>query len=259
MKQVCFLAVVTAIVGIDLTSALSVAQTAQDDSLPTSNGNLAIHAVHHGSLVLTLGGKRLVVDPSSYPPDPEKSAAAEFRGPAPPDLILITHEHADHFSVMTLSELVGPKSIIVAPQDVFDKMPPALQDKAKVMKNGDHAVYAGVPIEAVPAYNVSDDRRKYHPKGRDNGYVLTLGGKRIYIAGDTEETPELKNLPNIDAAFIPMNLPYTETAEAAAAWVKDFKPKLVYPYHTRGMPSGDVNTFKAEVGGASEVRLLKWY
>ena len=86
-----------------------------------------------------------------------------------------------------------------------------------------------------------------------------VNGKRVYLAGDTEETPELKNLPNIDIAFIPMNLPYTQTAEAAAQWVKDFKPKIVYPYHTQGMPSGDVNVFAAAVGNASEVRLRKWY
>jgi len=96
----------------------------------------------------------------------------------------------------------------------------------------------------------------YHPKGRDNGYVLTMGGKRVYLAGDTEEAPELKNLPNIDVAFVPMNLPYTMTEEAAATWVKDFKPKVVYPYHY-GM--SDVNKFKTLVGNASDVRLRKWY
>ena len=99
------------------------------------------------------------------------------------------------------------------------------------MKNGDKGDYAGVNVEAVPEYNVTPARLMYHPKGRDNGYVLNLGGKRVYLAGDTEETPELKNLPNIDVAFVPMNLPFTMTEEAAATWVKDFKPKIVYPYH----------------------------
>jgi L-ascorbate metabolism protein UlaG (beta-lactamase superfamily) len=135
-------------------------------------------------------------------------------------------------------------------------MPPALQAKTKVMKNGEKQTYSGVPLEAVPEYNITQDRLMFHPKGRDNGYVLTLGGKRVYIAGDTEETPELKNLANIDVAFIPMNLPYTQTVEAAAQWVKDFKPKIVYPYH---YGESDTAKFRTLVGSASEVRLRKWY
>jgi L-ascorbate metabolism protein UlaG (beta-lactamase superfamily) len=238
-----------------LMPAPAVAQAAQDDQIPTSNGNLTIHPVHHSGVVFTWNGKRIVADPTSFPPGPN-SGAADFRGAAPPDLILITHEHGDHFSVPTLTELAGPNTVIVAPQSAYAMMPPALQAKTKVMKNGDKATYAGVPIEAVVEYNTTPSRQMYHPKGRDNGYVLTLGGKRIYLAGDTEEAPELKNLPNIDVAFIPMNLPYTQTVEAAAQWVKDFKPKIVYPYHFMG---SDVEKFKMLVGGASDVRLRKWY
>jgi len=251
------LAFASAAISVSVSTPVA-AQAAQDDQVSTSNGNLVIHPVHHAGVVLTWNGKRIVADPTTYPPGPN-SAAADFRGAAPPDLILITHEHGDHFSVPTLTELAGPNTVIVAPQSVFGMMPPALQAKTKVMKNGDKGTYAGVPVEAVVEYNTTPERLMFHPKGRDNGYVLTMGGKRIYLAGDTEEAPELKNLPNIDVAFIPMNLPYTQTAEAAAVWVKDFKPKVVYPYHTQGMPSGDVNAFKAAVGNASEVRLRKWY
>ncbi len=234
------------------------AQAAQDDKLATSMGDVIIHPVHHAGVVFTWNGKRIVADPTSYPPGPN-SGAADFRGAAPPDLILITHEHGDHFSVPTLTELAGPNTVIVAPQSVFAMMPPALQAKTKVMKNGDKGTYAGVPVEAVVEYNTSPDRLMFHPKGRDNGYVMTMGGKRVYLAGDTEEAPELKNLPNIDVAFVPFNLPYTQTAEAAAQWVKDFKPKVVYPYHTQGMPSGDIPKFQQLVGNASEVRVRKWY
>ena len=234
----------------------SAAQAAAgDDTIATSNGNLVIHPVHHAGLVFTWNGKRIVADPTNFPPD-DKSGAAAFKGAAAPDLILITHEHGDHFSVPTLTELAGGNTVIVVPQSVFDKLPAALQAKSKVMKNGDKQTYAGVPIEAVPEYNTTPDRMMFHPKGRDNGYVLTMGGKRVYLAGDTEETPELKNLPNIDVAFVPFNLPYTMTEEAAATWVKDFKPKMVYPYHY-GM--SDVNKFRTLVGNASEVRLRKWY
>ena len=159
-----------------------------------------------------------------------------------------------------LTELAGPNTVqIVAPKNVADMLPDALKAKASVMKNGDKQTVAGVGIEAVAEYNTSPDRLKFHPKGQGNGYVLNLGGKRIYIAGDTEETPELKALANIDVAFIPINLPYTETAEAAAQWVKDFKPKIVYPYHTQGMPSGDVQKFAELVGKSSDVRLRLWY
>ncbi len=247
-----------ALVALSLPATNSVAAQAQDDSIATANGNLVIHPVHHAGVVFTWNGKRIVADPTTYPPGPN-SAAADFRGAAPPDVILITHEHGDHFSVPTLTDLAGPNTVIVVPQAVFNMLPAALQAKAKVMKNGDHQTYGGVDIEAVPEYNITPARLMFHPKGRDNGYVLNLGGKRVYLAGDSEEAPELKNLANIDVAFIPINLPYTQTEEAAAQWVKDFKPKVVYPYHTQGMPSGDPAKFASLVGNASEVRQRKWY
>ena len=251
---VCCLALASTALPV-VTSTPAVAQAAQDDQIPTSNGNLTIHPVHHAGVVLTWNGKRIVADPTTFPPGPN-SGAADFRGANAPDLILITHEHGDHFSVPTLTDLAGPNTVIVVPQSVYGMLPAALQAKAKVMKNGEKATYAGVPIEAVTAYNTTADRLMFHPKGRDNGYVLTMGGKRVYLAGDTEEDPELKNLPNIDVAFIPMNLPYTMTVEDAAKWVKDFKPKIVYPYH---FAMSDVQKFKTLVGNASDVRLRKWY
>lgn len=228
---------------------------AQDDQIPTSNGNLTVHPVHHASVVLTWNGKRIVVDPAGYPPG-ATSSAADFKAAAAPDLILITHEHGDHLSVPTLTDLMGPNTVLVVPQSSFAQLPPALQAKAKVMKNGEKQTIAGVAIEAVPAYNITSDRLNFHPKGRDNGYVLTLGGKRVYLAGDTEAAPELKALANIDVAFVPMNLPYTQTVDAAADWVKAFKPKVVYPYH---YGQSDVKQFATAVGSASEVRLRKWY
>ena len=110
-------------------------------------------------------------------------------------------------------------------------------------------------------YNTTPARAKFHPKGQGNGYVLTIRDKRIYVAGDTEETPELAHLPNIDLAFIPVNLPYTQSVEAAAKWVKDFKPKMVFPYHTRNNDGSlsDMALFSTQVGNASLVRLRKWY
>ena len=252
---VALLALCASLMGLFNSPAVAAQAAAQDDQVATTNGNLTIHPVHHAGLVLTWNGKRIVADPTTFPPG-GNSGAADFRGAAPPDLILITHEHGDHFSVPTLTDLAGPNTVLVVPQSVMGMLPAALQAKAKVMKNGDKGTYAGVAVEAVPEYNTTPDRLMFHPKGRDNGYVLNLGGKRVYLAGDTEETPELKNLANIDIAFVPMNLPYTMTEDAAATWVKDFKPKIVYPYHYMG---SDVNKFAMLVGNASEVRLRKWY
>ena len=265
MKKCHLLGAAAAVAMLALASAVSVSVTtpsnaaaaaaSNDDTIPTTNGNLVIHPVHHAGVVFTWNGKRIVADPTTFPPGPN-SGAALFRGATPPDLILITHEHGDHFSVPTLTELAGPNTVIVAPQAVYGMLPPALQAKTKVMKNGDKQTHAGVEVEAVVEYNVTPDRLMFHPKGRDNGYVMNLGGKRVYLAGDTEAAPELMTLPNIDIAFIPFNLPYTMTEEQAANLVKGFKPKMVYPYHF-GM--SDVNKFRTLVGTASEVRVRKWY
>ena len=229
-----------------------------DDTISTDKGDLVIHPFHHASMLLTWNGLNILVDPA--PPvtgDKPADITAEYKAAAKPDLILVTHEHPDHFNVDILKAVAGADTALVAPQDVADKLPADLKAKTKVMSEGDSATVKGVPITAVPAYNTTADRAKFHPEGRkDDGYVLTLGGKHIYIAGDTEETPEMKALTNIDVAFLPMNLPYTMDIEHAAQAVKDFKPKVVYPYHSAG---SDVNAFKTLVGSAADVRLLKWY
>jgi len=125
-----------------------------------------------------------------------------------------------------------------------------------VMNNGDTGTVDRLPVTAVAAYNLSADKQRYHPKGRGNGYVLSFGDKKIYIAGDTENTPEMAALTGIDVAFLPMNQPYTMTPEQAAEAVKAFKPKVVYPYHYKGT---DPQKFADLVGSAAEVRLRDWY
>jgi L-ascorbate metabolism protein UlaG (beta-lactamase superfamily) len=143
----------------------------------------------------------------------------------------------------------------------YKAMPPDLQAKTKVMKNGEKGALGAVPVEAVAMYNITPARLNFHPKGVGNGYVMTFGDKRVYVAGDTEETPELEHLPNIALAFIPVNLPYTQDVAAAAKWVKDFKPKMVFPYHYRNGDgaTSDMAAFSTMVGNASLVRLRKWY
>ena len=239
-------------------AALPLAASAEpsDDVIPTKAGDVALHAIHHAAFTLTFDGLTILVDPAplmggTLPAD----VTTEYRALAKPQLILITHDHPDHFNVQIL-EAVSDGALIVAPKKVYDEMPADLQAKTKVLSNGETATVAGVPIQAVAMYNTTAGRTNYHPKGDGNGYVLTLGGRRIYIAGDTEETPEMKGLTDIDVAFLPMNLPFTMDIQHAAQAVKDFRPKVVYPYHYRG---SDVAKFKALVDAAADVRLLKWY
>ena len=134
--------------------------------------------------------------------------------------------------------------------------PEGLKAGAKLIGNGEKGEVDGVPFDAVPAYNTTADRLKYHPKGVGNGYVLHFGDKAIYVAGDTEDIPEMRALTGIEVAFLPMNLPYTMTEAQAADAVKAFKPRIVYPYHYKG---SDPKAFAALVGGAAEVRLVDWY
>src|SRR4029079_8925871 len=158
----------------------------------------------------------------------------------------------------TLKAVARENTKIVVPKAVAEQLPPELKSKAVVIADGEEKEVQGVGIEAVPMYNLTADRLKFHSKGRGNGYVLTLGGKRIYISGDTEDIPEMRALKNIDVAFVCMNLPYTMTVEQAASAVKEFKPKIIYPYH---YGKSDTEKFKQLVGSDSgvEVRLRDWY
>lgn len=231
----------------------------KDDKIGTADGAIQIHAVHHASLVLTWKGKHIFVDPAPF--DETGDAVAAFKTLPMPDVILYTHGHYDHFNAGVLEAIAAPGTKILAPQEVAAGIPKPLQGKVQVLANGDKTTVDGIPVEAVAMYNTTPEHIKFHPKGRGNGYIVTLGGKRIYIAGDTEEVPELSHLPKIDAAFLPVNQPYTLTVKAAAQWVKDFKPHTVYPYHFRNGDGSksDLNAFKADVGSVSEVRTLDWY
>ncbi len=189
-----------------------------DDTIATDKGDLVIHPFHHASMLLSWNGVAILVDPAPPVSGPKPAdITAEYKAAATPDLILVTHEHGDHFNVPILEAVAGAGTVLVTCQDVADKLPADLKAKAKVLADGDSLTVKGVAVAAVAAYNTTAERTKFHPEARhDNGYVLTLGDKRIYIAGDTEETPEMKALKNIDVAFLPMNLPYTMTIEQAA-------------------------------------------
>ena len=207
--------------------------------------------IEHASLALRWGTTTIYADPVGE--------VSLYQALPRPDIIFITHEHGDHFSTSTLEALMGSSTILVANQRVADMLPPGLKTNLVVMKNGDTATVGPLTVRAIPAYNLRADALKYHPQGRDNGYVLEAEGTRVYIAGDTEGTPEMRALKDIDIAFVPMNLPYTMSTEDAAQAVLAFKPRIVYPYHYRG---SDVGQFKSlvEAGDPSiQVVLAAWY
>jgi L-ascorbate metabolism protein UlaG (beta-lactamase superfamily) len=236
-------------------AAKSFSQRAAADIIPTARGPLTVQPVTHASLVLSLKELVIYVDPSG---------AAKFKGLPAPDMILITDIHGDHFDTSTLAVVMTPNTVLVVPQVVADKLP-ASYDKSRVvvMKNGDQVNRSGITITATPMYNLPESPTAMHTKGRGNGYVLNIGGKNIYLSGDTQGIPEMRSLQNIDVAFVCMNLPYTMDVKEAADAVLAFRPKIVYPYHYRGKGGlSDVNEFKSLVNAGNkgiEVRLRDWY
>lgn len=225
---------------------ISIAAVAQVQTFPTSAGDVKITPVFHAGVLLQAGGKTIYVDPTK---------AEKYKRLPKADLILITHIHYDHFEPEAIAVISQPATEVIAPASVVERFP-----AAKPMANGQTRQWNQWTIEAVPAYNLTRGPAPgelYHPKGRDNGYVLSYGGKRFYFSADTEGTPEMRALKNIDVAFVCMNLPYTMPPEEAAEAVKAFHPKVVIPYHYR---NSDLNVFKQRLAGTGiDVRLLDFY
>jgi len=193
----------------------------EEDVISTSEGDLKMVFIGHGTLMLTFKGKVIHVDPVSREADYSKMPKA--------DIILLTHEHGDHLDTKAINILRRGSTRLVLTKTCAERVTGGI-----VMENGDVRTVDGLKIEAVPAYNIVHKRssgQAFHPKGRGNGYVITFGDKRVYVAGDTENTPEMKKLKDIDVAFLPMNLPYTMTPEMVADAARAFKPGVVYPYH----------------------------
>ena len=231
--------------------AVASAQTLTGDHVSTNEGgDLVIHPINHATFAMAWNGTTIYVDPVG--------GAQAFAGMPGANLVLITDIHGDHLNADTLTAVVGADTTIVAPQAVAMQLPAALKSKTTILANGETKTVKGISIEAIPMYNTTKDRLQYHTKGRGNGYVVTLGGKRVYLSGDTEDIPEMRALKNIDVAFVCFNLPYTMTEEQAASAVRAFAPKIVYPYHYRG---SDLDKFKRLVGTDKniEVRFGKWY
>jgi len=208
---------------VALCCALSVqAKEFETDTFKTSSGNLTISFIGHGTLMFSFEGKIIHVDPVDDMADYKKLPKA--------DIILITHDHFDHLDMKAIEKVRTANTSVVVNENGAQKVKGGI-----IMRNGDARMVNGIKVEAVPAYNVVHMRSPgvpFHPKGIGNGYVVTFGDKRVYVAGDTENIPEMKNLKAIDIAFLPMNLPYTMTPEMVAHAAKAFKPKVLYPYHT---------------------------
>jgi len=224
---------------------------AQGDTYEIEGGEIVIFPIAHASFVMTAPGMVVYNDPVGE--------AAAYEGHPAPDLILITHEHQDHYNAETLAALVGDGTRLVTNPAVFGMLPEALKSKATSIGNGENTTVGELRIEAIPAYNTTPDRQQYHPQGRDNGYVLTIGGRRVYIAGDTEDIPEMRALSDIYVAFLPMNLPYTMDIDQASSAVAEFKPAFVYPYHYRGSDPEAFAAKVAEAGVETKVVMGPWY
>jgi len=193
----------------------------ESEALDKSPGSPEITFIGHGTLMFRFEGKVIHVDPWTQ--------LADYRKLPKADLVLVTHEHRDHLDLKAIEAIRKEGTVILASGIAAKQIPGAV-----ALKNGDSGTWQGVPVEAVPAYNLVHTRSPgvpYHPKGRGNGYIVTFASKRVYIAGDTENTPEMKALKNIYAAFLPMNLPFTMTPEMVADAAKALRPKILYPYH----------------------------
>ncbi len=216
MKNLVFSAIVM-VLGVQQLAA----NTFEKDVLQTSAGELAITFIGHGSLMMEFEGDVIYIDPVSQYGDYTRMPKA--------DLILITHDHGDHLDATALDAVMQENTRVVLTEKCNEKYP-----GTDVMHNGDAKVFGEIAVEAVPAYNLKHERSPgvpFHPRGVGNGYVLRFGDTKIYVAGDTENIPEMAKLKDIDVAFLPMNLPYTMTPEMCADAARMVMPTILYPYH----------------------------
>jgi L-ascorbate metabolism protein UlaG (beta-lactamase superfamily) len=232
-------------VGTLMVASLVGAQS-QNQLIPAADGGITLTPITHASLQLEYAGQVIHVDPWSQ---------GEYANAKQADLVLVTDIHGDHLDPDAIARVRKAGAPVVVPEAAAPKV-----ENPTIMANGDRMNVAGIPIEAVPMYNIErgpEPGQLYHTKGRGNGYIITLGGTRLYFSGDTECVPEIRALTGVHVAFMTMNLPYTMPPLEAADCVKAFQPKMVYPYHYQG---ANLEEFREAVRGEPiEVRLLDWY
>jgi len=223
------------------------AAEALGDILQTSKGTLSMMPIRHASILFTFDNRYIYVDPTSE---------GNYDGLPKADFVVVTHAHPDHFDKKLIDAIKQPSALFVGPPDVITEL-----GSGTALKNGDRKSFGYFEIEAVPAYNAVRGPKSgeyYHPKGKWDGFVMTFGDKRIYISGDTECIPEMKALKGIDVAFVCMRLPYTMPPSEAAACIRAFQPKVIYPYHYQGSNLSELTDPLKDQRGI-EVRIRDWY
>jgi L-ascorbate metabolism protein UlaG (beta-lactamase superfamily) len=234
--------VLTVILSVVALSAGFAQKKYEEDEFQTSSGLLKIALLGHGTLMLNCSGTVVHIDPVSM--------YADYAALPKADVILITHEHGDHLDAKAIQAVTTSRTVLLVNQASGKNL-----HNATAIKNGEAKTVAGITIEAVPAYNLE---KAFHPKGNGNGYVISWGGKRIYVGGDTENVPEIKALKNIDIAFLPMNLPFTMTPEQVADVANAMRPKVLYPYHFGNTDTNAlISLMKDEKGIEVRIRDLK--
>lgn len=221
------------------------------DHIQTDDGDVIIQPINHATFVMAWRTNVLYFDPTG--------AASRYAHLPPATILFLTHAHSDHYSASTIQNVITNYTKIIIPKVLSTSLPSSLTPYAILMTNGTTTNLNGIKIEAIPMYNLTTQN---HLKGDGNGYVLTIGNRRFYISGDTEDIPEMRALQNIDVAFLAMNKPYTMSPAQAASAVREFKPKIVYPCHfSPSTPPTDFNEFIRLVGTdlGIEIRIRKWY
>lgn len=223
----------------------------KSDTIETRDGPLTIQPIRHASLALLWKDLTILVDPADNLP--------RLAGLAEPNLILFTHQHGDHFNRETLEAVAGNGTAIIVPRVVMNELHGELHDRARLIGAGDTTAFGEIGIVALPAHNLTPERLAFHPRGMGVGYVLSFAGTRLYVSGDTEDTPEMRGLQDIDVAFLPMNLPYTMTGSQAADAVMAFRPRLVYPFHYLDGVEHEIFEGLLRQFESTEVRIRDWY
>jgi L-ascorbate metabolism protein UlaG (beta-lactamase superfamily) len=232
---------------VAMTSSVFFQSVPASDKISTSAGVVEMYFIGHGSLMFRMNEFVIHIDPVR--------SSGSYTNLPKADLILVTHEHSDHLDADLIRDLRKDGTIMLCNAKSSAQIP-----WARVMKPGDSNLINGITVEAVYAYNIKNVRapgQPFHPKGIGNGYVLTIGDKKFYIAGDTENIPEMKELKNIDVAFLPMNLPYTMTPEMVADAANSFKPKILYPYHFGDTDTSQIVKLLKDSGIEVRIRDLK--